>query len=69
METYIVRNLAIETANMEANLLRQSLESESIEHKVCDKMKGGGVGGGPTTKRQRTSFDFPCGMIIFVVTT
>ena len=56
---------------MEANLLRQSLESESIEHKVCDKMKGGGggVGGGPTTKRQRTSFDFPCGMIIFVVTT
>ena len=67
METLTVKNLAIRTwlGNMEANLLRNSLESKLIEHKICDKMRGGG--GGATTKRQRTSCDFPCGMIFCVV--
>ena len=43
METFTVKNLAIRTwlGNMEANLLRHSLESKLIEHKICDKMRGG----------------------------
>ena len=47
METLTVKNLAIRTwlGNMEANLLRNSLESKLIEHKICDKMRGGGGGG------------------------
>ena len=43
METLPVKNLAIRTwlGNMEANLLRHSLESKLIEHKICDKTRGG----------------------------
>ena len=44
METFTVKNFAIRTwlGDMEANLLRHSLESKLIEHKICDKMRGGG---------------------------
>ena len=41
METFTVKKRTW-LGNMEANLLRHSLESKLIEHKTCDKTRGGG---------------------------